>query len=89
MPAFPGTLRSGRDELDAGRVSSVELVDAALGRAESSGAELNAFVGMRAERARAPQDTEHQDQEQSEGFGGLADKLRAAIRPHEQKSKKK
>ncbi len=44
---------------------------------------------VRAERARAPQDTEHQDQEQSEGFGGLADKLRAAIRPHEQKSKKK
>ena len=44
---------------------------------------------VRAERARAPQDTEHQDQEQSEGFGALADKLRAAIRPHEQKTKKK
>jgi len=53
VPAFPGTLRSGRDDLDAGRVSSVELVDAALGRAESSGAGLNAFIGMRAERARA------------------------------------
>ena len=37
-----------------------------------------------AEQSEAREYTKHQDQEQSEGFGALADKLRAAIQPRDE-----
>jgi aspartyl-tRNA(Asn)/glutamyl-tRNA(Gln) amidotransferase subunit A len=52
MAEAMGTLSELRARLDAGETSSVELVDAALERAEGIGRRLNAFVGLRAERAR-------------------------------------
>jgi aspartyl-tRNA(Asn)/glutamyl-tRNA(Gln) amidotransferase subunit A len=48
-----GTLSEMRAALDLGRASSRELVDAALERAEAQEARLHAFVGLRAEAARA------------------------------------
>jgi aspartyl-tRNA(Asn)/glutamyl-tRNA(Gln) amidotransferase subunit A len=48
-----GTLHELRRALDAGELSSAELVGAALERAEDTGAGLRAFLGLRAERARA------------------------------------
>jgi aspartyl-tRNA(Asn)/glutamyl-tRNA(Gln) amidotransferase subunit A len=47
------TLTELRAALDAGDVSSAELVDAALARAEASAGRLGAFLGLRGERARA------------------------------------
>ena len=52
MPEAEGTLRELRTALDAGEVSSVELVEGSLARAEASQASLNAFVGLRPDRAR-------------------------------------
>ncbi|MEE9606529.1 MAG: Asp-tRNA(Asn)/Glu-tRNA(Gln) amidotransferase subunit GatA [Myxococcota bacterium] len=52
MTAAPGTLRELRDALDGGRVSSVELVDSALSKAEASQSSLNAFIRLQPERAR-------------------------------------
>ncbi|HVP28279.1 MAG TPA: Asp-tRNA(Asn)/Glu-tRNA(Gln) amidotransferase subunit GatA [Myxococcota bacterium] len=48
-----GTLAGLRADLDAKRVSSRELVDACLARAEALDRKLHAFLGLRAERARA------------------------------------
>jgi aspartyl-tRNA(Asn)/glutamyl-tRNA(Gln) amidotransferase subunit A len=47
------TFHELRRRLDADEASSLELVDAALARAEAAQAALNTFVGFRAERARA------------------------------------
>ena len=47
------TLRELRAALDGSKLSSVELVDACLGRAEASQATLHAFVGLRPEAALA------------------------------------
>jgi aspartyl-tRNA(Asn)/glutamyl-tRNA(Gln) amidotransferase subunit A len=59
------TLRSGREDLDAGRASSVDLVEAALERAHESEGSLHAFVGLRDERARA--EAEESDARRSHG----------------------
>jgi len=48
-----GTLAELRAALEARRVSLRELVDAALARAQALEPKLHAFLGMRAERARA------------------------------------
>ena len=53
MTATPATLQTLRRALDAGEVSSRELVEAALARAEATRATLNAFIGLRPEAARA------------------------------------
>jgi aspartyl-tRNA(Asn)/glutamyl-tRNA(Gln) amidotransferase subunit A len=46
------TLESQRARLEAGEVTSAELVEAAIARAEGPAAQLNAVVGLRAEAAR-------------------------------------
>jgi aspartyl-tRNA(Asn)/glutamyl-tRNA(Gln) amidotransferase subunit A len=56
MAAPLETLGEGRRALDAGEVSSRELVDASLERAEALQEALNPFVGLRAEAARAEAD---------------------------------
>ena len=53
MSAPLGTLHELRRDLDAGECSSVELVEAALARAQESQDRLHAFLGLRTERARA------------------------------------
>jgi aspartyl-tRNA(Asn)/glutamyl-tRNA(Gln) amidotransferase subunit A len=47
-----GSLAELRRDLDAGRTSSRELVDRALARAQATAPSLNAFLGLRGERAR-------------------------------------
>jgi len=46
------SLRAQRERLDAGEVSSVELVEAALERAAGTARRINAVVGLRGEAAR-------------------------------------
>ncbi|HYB12672.1 MAG TPA: Asp-tRNA(Asn)/Glu-tRNA(Gln) amidotransferase subunit GatA, partial [Myxococcota bacterium] len=48
-----GTLSELRAQLDRRRVSSSELTEAALTRAEALEPALHAFLGLRPERARA------------------------------------
>jgi aspartyl-tRNA(Asn)/glutamyl-tRNA(Gln) amidotransferase subunit A len=52
VPEPLATLTELSEGLSAGRVSSTELVDAALARAEASAGPLGAFLGLRAEAAR-------------------------------------
>jgi aspartyl-tRNA(Asn)/glutamyl-tRNA(Gln) amidotransferase subunit A len=52
LPPPLGTLTELRDALDRRAVSSRELTDVALARAEGTAASLRAFLGLRAERAR-------------------------------------
>ena len=51
-----GTLRETAESLGAGRVSSRELVEAALARIDACDGKLHAFLGLRAERARSEAD---------------------------------
>ncbi len=53
MPLPRATLAELRAALAAGEVSSAELVEASLARAEASAERLGAFLGLRAEAARA------------------------------------
>ncbi len=53
MGAALETLRTLREALEAGELSSAELIERSLARAQASQPGLNAFLGMRAEKARA------------------------------------
>jgi aspartyl-tRNA(Asn)/glutamyl-tRNA(Gln) amidotransferase subunit A len=53
LPPPLGSLQEIGDALERRAVSSRELTDAALARAEGTGAALRAFLGLRPERARA------------------------------------
>jgi len=53
VPAPLGTLHELRAELDAGRLSAGELLEASLARIAALDPELHAFLGLRAESARA------------------------------------
>ena len=60
-----GSIAELRVALDAGEVSSVRLVDHALARADALGTRLNAFLGLRAEGARA--DAARSDERRARG----------------------
>ena len=53
MPSPFATLPELRAALDGGEVTSVQLIEASLGRAEATQGSLNAFVRLRPEGARA------------------------------------
>ncbi len=79
MTATPATLQALRRALDAGEVSSAELVEAALARAEATRATLNAFIGLRPEPARAAAAEADARRARGEGRGPL-DGLPVAIK---------
>ena len=60
-----GSIAELREVLDAGEVSSVQLVGRALARAEALGTRLNAFLGLRSEGARA--DAARSDERRARG----------------------
>ena len=79
MTATPATLHALRRVLDAGEISSGELVEAALARAEATRATLNAFIGLRPEPARAAAAGADARRARGEGRGPL-DGLPIAIK---------
>ena len=79
MTATPATLQTLRRALDAGELSSSELVEAALARAEATRATLNAFIGLRPEPARAAAAEADARRARGEGRGPL-DGLPVAIK---------
>jgi aspartyl-tRNA(Asn)/glutamyl-tRNA(Gln) amidotransferase subunit A len=56
VPTPPGTLHELRAQLDAGELSARELLERCLARIEALDPQLHAFLGLRAERARAEAD---------------------------------
>ena len=79
MTATPATLQALRRALDAGELSSCELVEAALARAEATRATLNAFISLRPEAARAAAAEADARRARGEGRGPL-DGLPVAIK---------
>ena len=79
MTATPATLQALRRALDAGELSSGELVEAKLARAEATRATLNAFIGLRPEPARAAAAEADARRARGEGRGPL-DGLPVAIK---------
>ena len=79
MTATPATLQALRRALDAGELSSSELVEAALARAEATRATLNAFIALRPEPARAAAAEADARRSRGEGRGPL-DGLPVAIK---------